>query len=93
MRVNIFILLYVRDGYHCNSCEQDQAQESCSFDREQAKNNQGFIYWGVRGGIFPPKSSIFPPKTFLNNNCIKYLVYAFFALSSAVLYCISNSKA
>ncbi len=31
---------YVRDGYHCNSCEQDQAQESCSFDREQAKNNR-----------------------------------------------------
>ncbi len=34
---------------------------------------------------------IFPPKTFivkLNNNCIKYLVYAFIALSSAVLYCI-----
>ncbi len=29
---------------------------------------QGFIYWGVRGGIFPPK--IFIVK--LNNNCIKY---------------------
>ncbi len=27
---------------------------------------QGFIYWGVRGGggIFPPKSSIFPLKNF-----------------------------
>ncbi len=29
------------------------------------------------------KSSIFPPKTFMNN--CKYLVYAFFALSSAIL--------
>ncbi len=45
------------------------------------------------GGCGGEYSPIFPPKTFivkLNNNCIKYVVYAFFALSSAVLYCISK---
>ena len=25
---------------------------------------QGFIYWGVWGGSFPPKPSNFPPKIF-----------------------------
>ena len=28
---------------------------------DKIKEFQGFIYWGVQGGIFPPKSSIFPP--------------------------------
>ncbi len=45
----------------------------------------GFHLLGGAGGIFP----YLPPKTFivkLNNNCIKFTL--FFALSSAVLYCI-----
>ncbi len=45
---------------------------------------QGFIYWEN----IPPQFFYFPPQNFYMNN--KYLVYAFFALSSAVLYCISN---
>ena len=39
--------------------------------------SQGFSYWGVQGGSFPPKPSIFPPKVIHEKYLViheKYLV-------------------
>ncbi len=50
--------------------------------------------WVVRGE-YSPQIFYLPPKNFYRiiiiENNIKYLVYTFFALSSAVLYCISKA--
>ena len=46
-------------------------------DRKCCHGLQDFIYWGVQGGSFPPKPSIFPPKVIHEKYLViheKYLV-------------------
>ena len=66
------LFVSVRQGAVSGVQEKARKEKHCN---KTEWNHQGFIYWGMQGGIFPPKPLIFPPKAILHERKVFFLSF------------------